>query len=354
MLNHSKKVSVSQIINSSLTRYNELHAIVNEAFVGSSATHLDIYVDINSLTKSLYNRENEVFIEDYAVVASCLINLCAHYRDFFNRAPYHVDTTFYLVYCNNYSDMYTRTIKTYNKTMVDYMKNKTIIRDLIMKNVLLLDTLCPYLPDIHFIYDDEYETATIMNHLMEINQNASMVITKDMYTYQLINNPETIILRPKKSNGLDKSYYVNSLNVYQILAAERNNKIFDTGLSSELLSAVYTLSSCVTRNIYSVYSLRQAVSLLEQSIKGGFMLNQYNADPHTLFYRGLFDMRRDLKISDHDFIKRFEVIDVPYQTNIYNNYTHNEINITNLTDPEAVQAINNKYFKKVPLDLNRL
>ena len=91
-------VSVSQIIYSSCVKYNRLKSIIDEAFAGSEANNLNIYIDLYSILKQAFKKE--INVENYFDITSCVINTCAHYREFFKRY-YNVDTSFYLIFSYN-------------------------------------------------------------------------------------------------------------------------------------------------------------------------------------------------------------------------------------------------------------
>ena len=63
-----------------------------------------------------------------------------------------------------------------------------------------------------------------------------------------------------------------------------------------------------------------------------------------------------LKIDKTSFLNRWRCIDVIYQHMMYNTLAESQDNswLINLRDPNGVKEVNDKYFIKNPLDLNRL
>ena len=74
---------VSSVIYGYYTKYDRLIPLINENFVGSTATTLDIFVDVMDIFRRLdkASSKNSFFtITNPLVVTSGIINMIAHYR----------------------------------------------------------------------------------------------------------------------------------------------------------------------------------------------------------------------------------------------------------------------------------
>lgn len=347
---------IEQMLNSNYVRYNKMVEIISEAFAGSSANHLNIYIDMYSMVKVLY--KSDVYdINDYSSVTSCIINMCAHYREFF-WTRFKVTTKFFIVYSKNTPYINNQFYPEYNsKSLYSFNTNKKV-DDMIKNNIELLETLCPYLPDIHFV-KGTFETGVIMYDLIcrnELQDNSPhMIITKDVYNYQLVamrNN--IIILRPKKSKGEDESYYINQKNLYMKYMQSRNADYgnFHSIISPGLISLLMTLTSVKERNIKSLINIKSAIKQLYLGITEYKLLNGYNSDLQSIW--NALDTAK-FSIGQTTFEHRFKAIDIQFQHSVYINTPEcKEITLNNLYDPDNIKIINNKYFINNPLDLNRL
>lgn len=352
-----EKMTIERLINSNYIRYNKLVEIVTHAFVGSTATEVNIYIDLYSILKSLYSDRTNYIIEDYSSVTSSIINMCAHYREFF-RSRYKVESKFFIVYSKNCPYINKQFYPEYNKNNEFKMNSNKMADDMIKNNLELLSTLCPYLPDIHFV-QGSFETGVIIYDLIcreEVNnRNPHIVITKDIYNYQLVSMRDNIvILRPKKKDGMDVSYYINNHNLYSEYLKSRKTDYSNIPavLSTGLLSLLMTLSSVTERNIKSLINIRSALKLLNEAVSDYRILNGHNSD--------ILNVYNNLNIEKYNigattFEHRFKSIDIQFQHIVFINTPECiAISLDNLYDPDNVRAINNKYFKKNPLDLNKL
>lgn len=352
-------ISVEQLIFSNYVRYDRLKDIVNSAFNGSNATKLNIYIDLYSILKPIYN--DGVRIENYNIITSMIINMCAHYRDFF-KTRYATKTEFYIIYSENCPYINNQFCKDYNYNNFICITNNKFMHNVIAQNIILLDELCKYLPDIHFI-QTTFESGVLIEDLIirELNSNTEhgphMIISKDKYLYQLaaLSMKNVIILRPKKYNKDDISYYINGYNLIDTVIKERKIKYRPfINLNPGLLSLLYTLTNC-DRNFKLVINTSAALKVIETMISNMLIPNSSITDINNLY-----DSIEKVcpKIVNHidkaSFINRFKAIDINIQHMIFTESIERNYSITNLYDPESVKIINNKYFTKNPLDLNRL
>ncbi len=350
-------VPVESMLYSNYIKYDKLSELVERNFRGSNAKAVNIFIDINSLIKGLY--KNETFTRDNGLImSSSMINLCAHFRHFF-RNRYNVESNIYLIYSNNVPEYNKKIWLGYNHNHENVLNREAKVNELINQNLSVLDLLVPYLPDIHFLTTD-FESGVLMYDIICYNEsrqntNPNIVITKDSYLYQLVGLCDNLtIFRAKKSKNEDASFVVNKGNVIAEWFISKNVAIpeYVDNLDAGLCSLLMTLSRCPERSIKSFFNLPKASEIIYSGVSGHKILNGYNANTQNIWnslYRAEFD-----KYTFDLFDRRFKVIDILSQYFVYMNVNHKKIKFVNLIDPDTVKEINNKYFEKYPLDLNRL
>lgn len=206
------RLRADNIIYGSYVKNDRLDKIVYESFSNtniSSATELNIFVDLNSVLHPLFSEHYRIDTPGLTIITSCLINLCGHYRSFFRRLRVH--TNFFMVFSKNTHKLNTDLVPEYNGTF----KMKSSIKesvDFTKSNFDLLNLLCPYLPDIYFIESKEnFEVGVIIGGLIEKLNNGipNMIISKDIYNIQLTYMyPNTSMLVPVKTKYGDESIII--------------------------------------------------------------------------------------------------------------------------------------------------
>lgn len=349
------QIEVERILNSYWIKYDRLEGICNTVFANCSSKGINLYIDMYSMIETLY-KSPDCIINDQFCIASSVINMCAHYRHFF-RSRYGVETRIMIVHSDNTAPHNNLYCPGYNTGV----KSKSLVfkrlSDLVRDNVELLSILCPYLPDIHF-YSTTYESSVVMFNIMNRLDKSipNVIITKDQYAYQLIKDDMfNVIFRPKKHNGIDNSYWVDNNNLYQLYFKERKlsekNIPMSMGLSVELYSALLALTAVPSRNLKSITMPKLAMKIIKNSIESRRIINGYNV-PMTLMQ---FIDLSGTNIRSSELESRFKAIDIRFQQLAYSESIESKnLTMENLYDPEAMKAINNRYFHNTPLDLNAL
>ena len=359
--------SVEQIIYGSYVKYDTLQYLVYRTFSNSSiatATQLNVFVDLYSVLKSVFSEHGHVdlSIGNYTDLTTCLVNLCAHYRSFFKTLGVH--TRFFMVFSLNTGEYYTKFVKEYNELFY----NKTQIKqfkDVVSSNFQLLDLICPYLPDIHFVYSgDNYETTVLIAYLInKVNDgNPNLIISRDIYPLQLCATfPNTSYLYPKKYHQEDRSIMV-SINekrdqfrkdFWDLYSAIRYSKSSGK-ISPDTMSKLYNLSPLnyplllamnifKERNLYSVLNIDQAINCI------------YDVAGTEDIKLTIDSLKLSGKINDELASRiepRFHCLDYSYAYPYYANSTDViKINLNNLQDNGKLENINSKYFSNNPMKL---
>lgn len=328
-------------------KYDRLRELINAHYAGSNAVNLDIYVDMYSILRNVFTMNSLSYTNDKFITTG-IINLCAHYREFF-KTRYQVSTRFYIINSSSFSpNLLNQFLSSYNKS---YKSTNTTI-NLIGINNKILNEVSLYLPGIYYI-NTEFEFGVIYKHLCS-KTTPNLIITKDVYNYQLIND-NTKILRPRKDKGNDISYIVDNNNVYYHLMVSRKCNIEHNDLSIDFISLIFALSRCPERNIKSLYNTDYIIKTLSLLVSNGFIPNSkiYNTNNFTKIFNDSISNRRKL---DPELLNlRYIVTDIEYQyDNIFKNNTNISIintRLVDLYDPIGVQKLNESLFKDLPLDL---
>lgn len=351
------KSPVEYVLYGNYIKYDKMSSMVEENFKGSSANTVNIFIDVYSVIKDLYICETFTK-ENQLQMSSSLINLCAHMRYFF-RNRYRVESKIFLVYSENVSEYNKKMWYGYNSLHERTLKRNNETGTLININVEILDLLIPYLPDIYFLRTD-FESGVLMYDIMCHNESIgnnypNIILTTDPYLFQMVGIvKDTCIFRAKKYRSEDLSFVVNSENLLSTMFHIRNvsEPDFIGEMNPGLCSLFMTLSRCPERSIKSFFNLPKAFNIIYSGVSEHKILNGYNSNTENIWnslYKAEFD-----KYTYDMFDRRFRVIDILSQYLVYLNTNYGKVKLMNLVDPDTVKNINNEYFKKFPLDLNRL
>lgn len=350
--------NIMNILYSNFIRYDRMYNLVKESFQGKAAetNKVNIYLDMNSLTSILY-RYNDLEIGQYSAVTSSMINLCAHIREYF-WTRHRTETAFYIVYSPNLASKASIIKPEYNAPNLNKIIAKQMITDIMMQNVELLEIICPYLQDIYFIYEADAETAVVMYNVIGKvgSSDPNIIFTKDQFMYQLVATMPgyTFIFRPKKLRAQDSdvSWVVTKNNLFRMYQEELGNaNIVDANFSHMLFSLVVSIAGFRCRNLSSSCSIGKAIKIIQQNVDNKLIINGYNSDIDYIISNaeGIPDAT--------EVTQKFLTLDLLRQLRSYELSAPSLTNtkgIINLYDPDAVRAINNKYFRDNPLDLNRI
>ena len=349
-------VTSEQIIGGYAVRYSTLKSMINDYYSGSNATSINLFIDVGDILYKLFKAKINFVAES---VISSIINLCAHYRNFF-REYYKTDTKIYLIdSCIDDDSLNSKFINNYGKSR---RLTDTIENSIRVKIIGMLKVLIDYLPDVYFM-ETNYEFGVIVMYIIhncipKTDFSPSLILTKDSYNFQLagLSDTDCSILRPKKYKGNDVSLFV-----------DKNKSILayceDIGcprvhyLNSGMLPILMTMTRVPNRNIKGIYNVPTAIGILEKLINNSIILNDYTEDMNWLCK--CIEQCRDIKNKINNpqlMVDRFKAISLIYQYRIYINdpVTKNLNTCTNLSDPKGLQELNQTIFKDYPLDLNVL
>ena len=349
------KCELSRVVYTNYVKYDCMNNLINSAYgnIQTPIKTVAVYIDLYSIFKSLYN-EN-IIIEDYIALTSCIINMVAHYRDFFRRIS--TNSVFFIINSQNHAFYNTQLVPGYNDKTYEMFLSNGKITDMIENNHELLNLVCKYIDGVYYLKRNT-ESSVIMYDLMckydPYNRYAHMVISKDIIPWQLCAiKPYTTILRPKKKDGNDLSFIITKDTLLPYYMSRKKNNAIYNGISPELLTLIMGASSCSDRNMKSLCNITKVINTLIKLINDGEIINAYNSDSMYVYTKM---NNNGLKISPYIASSYFKALDVVHQQLGFMNTLESDYSaeIVNLRNKQGIQEINNTYFKNYPLDLNRL
>lgn len=372
--------NINSMIYSNYIKYERLLKLIIDEFRGTqdeNCVDINLFIDLYSIIKNAYHRGDfEIHNDDTNALASGVINMAAHYRSFFN-SRLGVNTKIFIVSSfNNYKYLTAMNPKYKSRVELEGIKI-----DYFLKNISILSTLSPYLPNIYFKHYDYATSAAAIRDIMGFNvthgnKNPNIIVTKDILNYQLVNfkPARTLILRPKKTvdenyNAMDVSYLINKNNLMTVMIwekcrkgkhdpttmKERYQKI--SAINPELFSVVLSIIGCNEYNYKYVLQIPSTINILYKIfIEDQLLLNQYNYNPLEVFRLVSNNAKTKNNINIVELESRFRTMDTIYlydQMQAINMELMTKIP-EDLYAPELVKKINEKFFKENPLDLNVL
>lgn len=340
------KIKLSQIVGSYFIRYDAMNNCIGEAFKGSTATEVTMYIDMYSIIKRLL--QSDYSYDSHSELSALMIDMCIYYREYFKR--FGVYCNFVIVCSYNLPITSKSIIGTYNQDMAYLLTQNT---EFLQQNIEYLKILCPYLPNIHFVYT-EIETGVMMYHISKMYKQdcPSIILSKDAYNLQLLSLiPNSVFIRPKKHNGNDVSMIAyDNATEWKLFYDFMNIAPNDNLLEPVCLDHFMAITKLPQRNLPSLVSSRTILSFINSRVRD----NMIRPDQFTIHY-ACENMNEKYKKLSKLISDRLNVISISYQWIAYNLTAESKtISLTNLYDPEGVKHINNVYFSKNPIDLDRI
>ena len=352
MNNYNNTVVGDHLLISHYIKYERLTELINTEFHNSGYNEINLCIDAYSMIKSIYGLTPSQFIDKFSI-ASCIINACAHYRNFF-WTRYKVTCRIWVVFsrmdmsileANSFYQGYGNIFTTENNPEMD---------SLIASNMNILNMLCPYIPDVQFIQSG-YEPGLVFDNIASKYPDIpNIIISKDPWNLQVVGNlPNVYMLRPVKRAGEDLSVLISNKNVLQYYTSLRKTDCNTSNINSTFISFIIASTRFPERGMKSLHNLSSIIKYLSNAIEKKFIANDKVYD-----IKGLCD---DLNKINKTNLKEFEIglrmNAIGFDQCMYRYMMSpniDNINIINLHDPDSVKRINETYFSKVPLDLMSL
>lgn len=353
---YDNSTPIAAVLYSQFIKYDALFRIIQHEFQHSNASIVDIYIDLYQFILPIFRY---LRIESGFAISSSVINYCAHLRSFF-RTRYNVDSNIVLIWSSNDSVNNIKYIPEYNVYYRNRIVSNEKIYSTVTDNLQLLNLLVPYLPNVYIKFGT-VEPAVIIKGLIDkklfnLGRNPSIIISSSQYMYQLpVDYNNCIVIRPKKDwkNKIDTSYSYNRLNAISAYIHELKN-VDVQGTDSSKIAMLMNLIGIPKRSVTSLCDFKTALNILA-TIPPGFEHNPVELYKSYYNYFVEHKTTRTL-VSAEEFANRFMCIDIDMQYNMYKQmpeYSSMEF-FKNLQDADTVKQINNTYFTKDPIDLERL
>lgn len=335
-------LSLEQLINTSYVKYDVLTKLINQELGNSSAEEIYIIIDLNSVIKSLNTANlNNIAINPYKYdLAACIVNMIAHYRRFF-KTRYAVYSHFHLVFNPGNETDSGKICYGYHTPNIQYHDMKTYVYN----NIMALNEVLAHISDCCITICNA-ETGAIIKGIDTNDDIPTMLISKDIYNYQLLrNNLIDFILVPRKYKGEDSSYIVNHSNVGIYFAEKRNITTPYQFNFLENYSLLLSMTMMPERNLKSLVSMNKAVEYLNAAINNGNMvdkhLNSINDKLDVLI--GMFPI---LGKYYTEINNRYRVIDIDLQYDRLLSRPDFLISYPkNYYDMKTLESLLNSYFK---------
>lgn len=344
------KFTVENLITSYYIKYAKLSELTMQAYSGSKAETVNLIIDMYPIYRDLLLNPDKYEIEDKLSITYSIINMCAHYRDFYKSKGVYA-----MIYINssfNRNPMNDILCRGYNEPMKTALMSNIQMKEFIEYNIDILNIVCDYLPNIFFNHTS-YENGVLAKRIIVESYNdkvPNIILTKDLYQMQLLNSSDNAcILRPLKHNG-DNSYCItdNQEVFWNTFCKVRNIKTFEVLPDPHFITIVNGLSRVPERFLKGYMTAGSVVNKILSLISLN-LISDSNIDVENIVNN------LQLNESTPEIINRIKAIDLDFQYNVYMKDSEAiRFSRKNLYDPEGVKQLNETYFKNNLLDLDRL
>ena len=342
-------LSIEAFLYSNFIKYNNLATLTQQEFAGSNSCNLNVYIDVNMFTNILYR--DSISILDESCVAAIVLNYCAHIRAFYARLG--VCTNIILVYSDetySINKFFIPEYKWMHTTKKESMPERLKLERF---NVQILELICKYLHNIYF-KSGSIETGVVIGYLMRNDFNngyPNIVFTKNQFSYQLTCYNPCVIFRAKRVKQDDLSYSINSSNALNVYIQEVKNAQISIIVHKNMISTAFCLLG-MNKNIKKVFSTKKTLDIISRMDP-----NTYG-DIENMYAQisSIASSKDMLGLPPYEFANRFKCLDLNFQIKMYETMPESKDTsyIINLEEPDKVKYVNNNYFIKNPIDLQRL
>ena len=358
--NHADTDSILQgVIYGYCVKYTRLAQLINTNFVGSTATTIDIFVDVRDIYNRvlLFMRLKHIRPNNRFFIASGIINLCAHYREFF-RSRYNTASRFWLIDAS----FVTNHARVYKDYALAPLNDTDICPNIIVDNTMILNTITPYLPDITMINANGFDIGVNVLDIVSKeqvfgNDNPRVILSKDRSALQIADSiVNTFVLRPIKKASEDESILCGlQMAIPEYVSREFNKGYPTMPIPAGLCSVLMALTKNSSRHIPSKLRIDTALRKLAPLSQPTQTLGAQAQYPHVWDIKALLT-QLGVDSDPFEIELRYKAIDIPIMYEAFKVHPANTTytSIVNLYAPEEVKKINEQYFKGIPLDLEVL
>ena len=356
---YDDRIPIEQVLYGQFIKYKNLFGMVAREFEGSTANTANIFIDLYQLFLPAFRC---LRVQNYYTMTAVVINYCAHLRAYF-RQSHNVESNIVLVYSPNMSSNNTKFIAEYNSKYSARMNYNTKMMETLQDNIQMLRLLIKYVPNA-YLKEGTVEPAVIIKHLIDTdfdNGIPNIVISSSDYMYQLpYYSRDTVVFRKKNvagNNGFeDASFSYNGITAPLYFVQDTKGTVKgDISIPPSALSVLMCLSGLSGRSISSLFNITTSAKIVRfiptEAVLAGDIEYIYGA-----IQMCLDKSKTKNKLDFDEFSNRYKAIDLRFQQAMYTMFPEasDKRYLESLIDPEALKAINNKYFKDTPIDLQRL
>jgi len=353
------RVYIEQMITGSFIRYNVLSQLISSSYAGSSATEINLFIDLNSVLKQMYAVSNWTYkySSKYEITAT-ILNMCGHYRSFFRSLG--VYTNIYLIYGLNCPTINESYVPGYNSKFMTAYNLKQDTTALIQENLSILNIICQYLPRIYFFDIGTNEVSAMVDYIIGATKAVqrgleNIVLSKDVLMLQLIPSHNIRVIRPSKTKNGDESFIVDNSNLWDKFCVNyRKGKAPTEYIGSGFIHNILPMTRVPERDMFSSMSIPAAYNILKNGLKMGFLNNE------TIYTQSVINtvlQAMDVKCNPTELEMRYRAINTHYQSTFVLPLEKPEfkrLRLIDLEDIASLKEIITKYFYNVPIDLDKL
>lgn len=338
---------------------------------------VNIYIDIESLIKQLYNSElnsgiqNELHTmmnEDKTFIASEIVNYVGHYRHYF-ASRYNLPTRIMLFYSydkfDNALDVFPDYRDHYYNTRLDD-NNPTfgLTTQHIKSNIDIATMIIKYIPNVYIYNTGNIEPTLLPGYLMQLDPSTdsySIIISNQEIFYQDIAVKDRSYLLEMKS---DDSKLITGNQIIPTWIEGTKKTMYDyVGMIPEIIPLAQVFIANKELNFKSYKRIGKTVSLtkLKKTIDKGLlepsMYMSKQIDPEVVL-DNMIEAKQLKNVSDkdkEDFINRFHFINHKYMISKYDVQLRNIIGpnqTIDLRDPQGMKDANEELFRANPINLD--
>ena len=367
--------TIESIFNSKKIKYSSLKELL-KPYISNypQETNVNIFLDIQSLLKSFYNPQvlniyNSLSSNESLIFISEIFNIVGHYRHFF-ASRYQMYTTFYLYNSFQKSSYHLKLNNDYRKDFyfkrIDDNQTFNILNSIIKTKFKMFQSMVKYVTNVFYIDTKDLEPSVfpyffINNEEFRNNntnykdskENINLIISNDKMQYQsLLNSSNNTILLELRS---EKSRIIYNGNLIETLIKDSKSKssIDVEFFNNSYLPILYSLSSNKDYNINGIKNMGiiRSIKFLEKN-KDNIMLREIinPTENDFLFLNDFNEVDKNKFINNYKLINFNTIINkCNYEKNIITNNL-----LLNLIDYNGLMQVNDKVFKKFPINLDFL
>ena len=317
------KVHINQLVGKYMVRMIRMNDLIQYAYAGSSATSINVVIDLYSIKNSVLGVDFEA---DGYDLCSAILDLVVHYKNYFRGLG--VDPYFVLIDSNNRPARNIQIYPNYNSSFA--IKTTSANYAGVKANMEVLSQICNYIPNMQYIHTED-EVAVALAWLVEGSDATipTMIISRDAYISNLFDLDINLTwLYPSKYNGEDQSWIAAHENVRGLAFAKVFSMMQGDYLLKLPMSLIYAATKFPARDLSSILQYRTLVSKVN------------NSQDIVLTTRAIDDMAPGAEM-------RRLMLDISLQLESYRFTTESRL-IKNpapkLYDTEGLKLINNDLF----------